>query len=265
MAEGGEPVILEDYLLVEDAPLLEEMAEEDEELDLYNEMTFGLDRDSTEEDAAKTPVPPERSPELLEPEEQPQVVEGQPPTEEQGEPQGEGGTEPEAEQVGSEEEEEDEEQGVEEQEDEEEPNDLGDPAVMRAVQSKPTLESQDSAVLDSRIGSDWAEFVQEDMLAMDPMAWGSCPSSIPPHHMLEDKAILQVLERPPTATNMALDFLGSPVQRGYVGSPRQKRPDFRGMSPKSFPQRFLQQLLLLKYMYPDVPALGLFGSTLEQL
>ncbi|XP_015134566.1 protein PAT1 homolog 2 isoform X2 [Gallus gallus] len=245
MAEGGEPVILEDYLLVEDAPLLEEMAEEDEELDLYNEMTFGLDRDSTEEDAAKTPVPPERSPELLEPKEQPQVVEGQPPTEEQGEPQGEGGTEPEAEQVGSEEEEEDEEQGVEEQEDEEEPNDLGDPAVMRAVQSKPTLESQDSAVLDSRIGSDWADFVQEDMLAMDPMAWGSCPSSIPPHHMLEDKAILQVLERPPTATNMALDFLGSPVQRGYVGSPRQKRPDFRGMSPKSFPQRFLQQQPLI--------------------
>lgn len=27
---------------MEDAPLLEEMAEEDEELDLYNEMTFGL-------------------------------------------------------------------------------------------------------------------------------------------------------------------------------------------------------------------------------
>ncbi|XP_031472062.1 protein PAT1 homolog 2 isoform X2 [Phasianus colchicus] len=242
MAEGGEPVILEDYLLAEDAPLLEEMAEEDEELDLYNEMTFGLDRDSAEEDATKTLVPPERSPELLEPEEQSRVVEGQPPTEEQGELRGEGGMEPEAEQVGSEEEEEeDEEQGVEEQEDEEEPNDLGDPAVMRAVQSKPTLESQDSAVLDSRIGSDWAEFGQEDMLAVDPAAWGSCPSTIPPHHMLEDKAILQVLERPPTATNVALDFLGSPVQRGYVGSPRHKRPDFRGMSPKSFPQHFLQQ------------------------
>ncbi|XP_072201750.1 protein PAT1 homolog 2 isoform X2 [Excalfactoria chinensis] len=244
MAEGGEPVILEDYLLGEDAPLLEEMAEEDEELDLYNEMTFGLDRSSTEEDATKTLVPPERSPELLEPEECLQVAEGQPPTEEQEEPRDEGGMEPEAEQVGSEEEEEeeeDEEQGVEEQADEEEPNDLGDPAVMRAVQSKPTLESQDSAVLDSRIGSDWAEFGQEDMLAMDPMAWGSCPSSIPPHHMLEDKAILQVLERPPTAASMALDFLGSPVQRGYVGSPRHKRPDFRGMSPKSFSQRFLQQ------------------------
>uniref|UniRef100_A0A8C3LUS3 mRNA decay factor PAT1 domain-containing protein n=1 Tax=Chrysolophus pictus TaxID=9089 RepID=A0A8C3LUS3_CHRPC len=236
------PQILEDYLLAEDAPLLEEMAEEDEELDLYNEMTFGLDRDSAEEDATKTLVPPERSPELLEPEEQSRVEEGQPPTEEQGELRDEGGMEPEAERVGSEEEEEeDEEQGVEEQEDEEEPNDLGDPAVMRAVQSKPTLESQDSAVLDSRIGSDWAEFGQEDMLAVDPMAWGSCPSSIPPHHMLEDKAILQVLERPPTATNVALDFLSSPVQRGYVGSPRHKRPDFRGMSPKSFPQHFLQQ------------------------
>lgn len=36
------PQILEDYLLVEDVPLLQEMAEEDEELDLYNEMTFGL-------------------------------------------------------------------------------------------------------------------------------------------------------------------------------------------------------------------------------
>ncbi|XP_015728189.1 protein PAT1 homolog 2 isoform X3 [Coturnix japonica] len=240
------PQILEDYLLMEDAPLLEEMAEEDEELDLYNEMTFGLDHNSTEEDATKTLVSPERSTELLGTEEPPQGAEGQPPTEEPEEPQDEGGTEPEVEQVGSEEEEEeDEEQGAEEQVDEEEPNDLGDPAVMRVVQSKPTLESQDSAVLDSRIGSDWAEFGQEDMLAMDSMAWGSGPSSTPPHHMLEDKAILQVLESPPTAASMALDFLGSPVQRGYVGSPRHKRPDFRGVSPKSFSQRFLHQLPLL--------------------
>ncbi|NXC45835.1 PATL2 protein, partial [Penelope pileata] len=235
------PQILEDYLLVEDAPLLEEMAEEDEELDLYNEMTFGLDRDSTEEDATKFLVPPERGPELMGTEEEPQADEGQPPAEEQGESQGEGGMEPEVEQMGSEEEEEEEEQGVEEQVYEEEPNDLGDPAVMRAVQSQPTLESQDSAVLDSRIGSTWEEFGKEDMLAMDPMVWGSCPSSIPPHHMLEDKAILQVLERPPPAANVALEFLSSPVQRGYVGSSRLKHPNFRGMSPKSFPQRFLQQ------------------------
>ncbi|KFU95837.1 Protein PAT1 2, partial [Chaetura pelagica] len=122
-----------------------------------------------------------------------------------------------------------------------EPNDLGDPAVMRAVQSKPTLESQDSAVLDSRIGACWAEFGEEDMLATDLSAWGSCPGSIPPPHVLEDKAILQVLERPPPPTNVALDFLSSPMQRGYRGSPRLKRPDSRLVSPRSFPQRFLRQ------------------------
>ncbi|KFQ34553.1 Protein PAT1 2, partial [Mesitornis unicolor] len=122
-----------------------------------------------------------------------------------------------------------------------EPNDLGDPAVMRAVQSRPTLESQDSAVLDSRIGTCWAEFDKENVLEVDPVVWGSCPGSIPPHHVLEDKAILQVLERPPLSSNAALNFLSSPVQRGYRGSPQLKRHDFRLMSPKSFPQHFLQQ------------------------
>ncbi|KAM7103689.1 protein PAT1 homolog 2 isoform 2-T2 [Ciconia maguari] len=255
MAESGEPVILEDYLLVEDVPLLEEMAEEDEELDLYNEMTFGLDRDSTEEDAAKPLMPPETSPELAEAvaeeteagEELGSGVAEQ--LEELGEPQGEGGMELEVEQVVSELEEEEEELGTEEQEEDqdpsEEPNNLGDPAVMRAVQSKPTLESQDSAVLDSRIGACWAEFGKEDMLAMDPVVWGSCPGSIPPHHVLEDKAILQVLERPPPSTNVALDFLGSPMQRGYGGSSQLKHPGFRLMSPKSFPQRFLRQSPLM--------------------
>ncbi|XP_059680072.1 protein PAT1 homolog 2 isoform X2 [Gavia stellata] len=251
MAEGGEPVILEDYLLVEDVPLLEEMAEEDQELDLYNEMTFGLDRDSTEEDATKPLMPLEMSPELAEVVAEETEVREEPGSgvieqlEELGEPQEEGGMELEVEQVGSELEEEEEDLGADEQEEDqepcEEPNDLGDPAVMRVVQSKPTLESQDSAVLDSRIGACWAEFGKEDMLAMDPAVWGSCPGSIPAHHVLEDKAILQVLERPPPSTNVALDFLGSPVQRGYGGSPRLKRPDFRLISPKSFSQRFLRQ------------------------
>ncbi|XP_075016704.1 protein PAT1 homolog 2 isoform X3 [Calonectris borealis] len=227
------------------------MAEEDEELDLYNEMTFGLDRDSTEEDTAKPLMPLDMSPELAEAvAEEPEAGEELGPgaaeqPEELGKPQEEGGMEPEVEQVSSELEEEEEELGTEEQEEDqepcEEPNDLGDPAVMRAVQSKPTLESQDSAVLDSRIGACWAELSKEDTLAMDPTVWGSCPGSIPPHHVLEDKAILQVLERPPPSANMALDFLGSPLQRGYGGSPRLKRPDFRLMSPKSFPQRFLRQ------------------------
>lgn len=76
----------------------------------------------------------------METKEEPQADEGQPPSEEQGEPQSEGGMEPEAEQVGSEEEEEEEEELGAEEQHEDEPNDLGDPAVMRAVQSKPTLE-----------------------------------------------------------------------------------------------------------------------------
>ncbi|XP_026711410.1 protein PAT1 homolog 2 isoform X3 [Athene cunicularia] len=242
MAEGGEPIILEDYLLVEDVPLLD-MAEEDEELDLYNEMTFGLDRDSTEEDATKPLMPLETSPELakvvaeeIEARDELglQVAEQ---LEELGDPHEEGGMELEVEL-----EEEEEELGADEdQECCEEPNDLGDPAVMRAVQSKPTLESQDSAVLDSRIGACWAEFGKEDVLAMDPAVWGTCPGSIPPHHMLEDKAILQVLEGPPASTNVALDFLGSTVQRRYGGSPQLKHPDLRLMSPKSFPQRFRRQ------------------------
>ncbi|KAM9375045.1 protein PAT1 homolog 2-like [Phaethornis superciliosus] len=262
MAGSGEPVILEDYLLVEDAPLLEEMAEEDEELDLYNEMTFGLDQASTEEDTPKPLISREMRPELVtvvieetdaRDELRPGVVEE---PEEVGEPPKEGGMELEVEQIGSEMEEEEEEQeqlGTEEQGENLEPHDLGDPAVMRAVQSKPTLESQDSAVLDSRVGACWAELSKEDMLAMDPGVWGSCPSNISPHHVLEDKAILQVLEQPPPSTNVVLDFLGSPVQRGYRGSPRLKRPDLRLMSPKSFPQHFVRQQSPLVPRSPSSP------------
>ncbi|XP_061303378.1 protein PAT1 homolog 2 [Pezoporus flaviventris] len=245
MAEGGEPVIIEDYLLVEDAPLLEEMAEEDEELDLYNEMTFGIDGDSTEEDASKLPMPPEISPELAKAVAEEKLgPEATGQLEELEEPQEEGGVELEMEQVGSELEEQEEldtEDQEEDQEPCEEPSDLGDPAVMTVVPSKPTLESQDSAVLDSRIGACWADFGKEDVLAMDPKVWGSHPGSVPPPNMLEDKAIVQVLEMPPPSGNVALDFLGSPVQRGYGGSQQLKRSDIRLVSPKSFPQRFLQQ------------------------
>ncbi|XP_030137476.4 protein PAT1 homolog 2 isoform X1 [Taeniopygia guttata] len=251
MAEGGERIIIEDFLLVEDALLLEEMAEEDEELDLYNEMTFGLDRDSTEEDVPKLLVVPEISPEAAK-----ALVEATGRAAEELAEE-EGGMEPEMEQVNSQLEEEVEELGTEEQEEDqecsEEPSELGDPAVMRAVRSKPTLESQDSAVLDSGTGTCWEEFGKEDMLAMDPTAWGSCPGSVSRQLMLEDKAILQVLERPPPSANMTLDFLGSPVQRGYGGSSRLKCPDLRLMSPKPFSQCFLQQAPLISPRSPCSP------------
>lgn len=135
--------------------------------------------------------------------------------EELGEPQEEGGIELEVEEVNSQLEEEVEELGTEEQEEDqecfEEPSELGDPAVMRAVRSKPTLEvmcertggpaappsiptavgsapqralgergrpvtplslqSQDSAVLDSKIGTCWGEFGKEDVVKMSPSIW----------------------------------------------------------------------------------------------
>ncbi|RLW03627.1 hypothetical protein DV515_00006232, partial [Chloebia gouldiae] len=160
--------IIEDFLLVEDALLLEEMAEEDEELDLYNEMTFGLDRDSTEEDVPKRVVP-EISPEVAK-----ALVEASGRAAEELAEE-ESGMEPEMEQVNSQLEEEIEELGTEEQEEDqecfEEPSELGDPAVMRAVRSKPTLESQDSAVLDSGIGTCWEEFGKEDTVKMSPPIW----------------------------------------------------------------------------------------------
>lgn len=58
---------------------------------------------------------------------------------------------------------------------------------------------------------------------------------------------------------MALDFLGSPVQRGYGGSSRLKCPDLRLMSPKPFSQCFVQQVtglgLLLHPFFLCLPSL----------
>lgn len=184
---------------MEDALLLEEMAEEDDELDLYNEMTFGLDRDSTEEDVPKLLVVPEISPDVAK-----ALVEATGRAEQLEElAEEEGGVDPEVEQVNSQLEEEVEELGTEEQEDDqecfEEPGGLEDPAVMRAVRSKPPLESQDSAVLDSRIGTCWGEFGKEDMATMDSTEWGSCSGSVPRHLMLEVGTCSQAFRRWPRA------------------------------------------------------------------
>lgn len=125
------------------------------------------DRDSTEEDVPKLLVPPEISPEVAK-----ALAEVTGRTAEQleelGEPQEEGGIEPEVEQGNSQLEEEVEELGTEEQEEEqecfEEPNELGDPAVMRAVRSKPTLE-----VMCERRGGVL-------LLPLHPHTCGSCPT-----------------------------------------------------------------------------------------
>lgn len=98
------------------------------------------DRDSTEEDVPKLLVVPEISPDVAK-----ALVEATGRAEQLEElAEEEGGVDPEVEQVNSQLEEEVEELGTEEQEDDqecfEEPGGLGDPAVMRAVRSKPPLE-----------------------------------------------------------------------------------------------------------------------------
>uniref|UniRef100_A0A8C2SMI5 PAT1 homolog 2 n=1 Tax=Coturnix japonica TaxID=93934 RepID=A0A8C2SMI5_COTJA len=105
------------------------------------------------------------------------------------EPQDEGGTEPEVEQVGSEEEEEeDEEQGAEEQVDEEEPNDLGDPAVMRVVQSKPTLEVMPGWVMCQRSGRDALELLYR---LQSSLSFCSVPSHLTQLHPQHQRILTQ--------------------------------------------------------------------------
>uniref|UniRef100_A0A7M4ECC2 PAT1 homolog 2 n=1 Tax=Crocodylus porosus TaxID=8502 RepID=A0A7M4ECC2_CROPO len=277
MAGSSDPVVLEDYLLAEDAPLLEEMAEEDEEIDLYNDMTFGLDRDSMEEEVAKAPAPQDKDPEpspmdksieegtvmeedeskaVEEPgpeaEEKPSILEEMDEAEEEheGEPgtqledygdmeeEGElGADEHEEVEVEVEEEEDEEEEEEDEQEegeqqhhddgDSKEQNDLGDPAVMRAVHGKPTLESLDSAVVDSSIGSSWEGYKADDLVLAD--VWSSSPGSIPSHRMLEQSPMMPrslYSPRPFTPPRRASPLF-TPSQSSEYTSPMPFRP----MSP----------------------------------
>ncbi|XP_029462617.1 protein PAT1 homolog 2 isoform X2 [Rhinatrema bivittatum] len=205
MDAGLDHVLPEDYYLAEERPLLEEMAEEDEEIDLYNEETFGLDEDS-------------RALTL------PEISEANVGIEETGlevarisETMKEEGSSLEEEEPSSEEEETilpavaslpDDSQ------------DLGDPAVMRAVHGKPTLESLDSAVVDSGIGSNWGEFEAEENL---------------------DKAILGVIEQATRASAANLEFPYSLLQpQDYMESPKFKQSGLR-LSPRAYTHRFPRQ------------------------
>nr|XP_025042990.1 protein PAT1 homolog 2-like [Pelodiscus sinensis] len=152
MAESSEPPILEDYLLAEDAPLLEEMAEEDEEIDLYNEMTFGLDRDSVDEEVAKALAPPDKGPELS-PVGKNEVA----AVEEEKEKEEDKATEQQGQEA------EEEQPVVEEMEEAGEDGKAG-PGAEHDDYADMEEDSLDSAVLDSRIGSTWGEFEGDDVV-----------------------------------------------------------------------------------------------------
>ncbi|XP_069059313.1 protein PAT1 homolog 2 isoform X2 [Pleurodeles waltl] len=262
---SSEPILPEDYYLADEGPLLEEMAEEDEEIDLYNEVTFGLDQDSADEDTGKTmEFIPETAQPYSETEIQnhsaakPEVLVEVDSTssssssslEDEDETvidkKRKGRTEDEV-KVKTEDEAELKVVLSDTQEDEDklEESELGDPAVMKAINGKPTLESLDSAVVDSGIGSTWGEIDSEqDLTGMDSGLWDTSPRNIPTsvaRQILEDKAILRIMEKAPYIPRINRDFYGSPVQRGYRRSPNIRGPGFAAMSPEPFQQCFMRQ------------------------
>ncbi|XP_053561933.1 protein PAT1 homolog 2 [Bombina bombina] len=238
---SSDQLLPEDYYLAEEGSLLEEMAEEDEEIDLYNEETFGLDQDSVEEKKSiheeenentvlkserfqenelTDPPPPiimESTTEKSSINEVKIVVEplkSETKCSTTAESHPENGDMDEAE--------------------------LGDPAVMRAFHGKPTLESLDSAVVDSGICSSWGDFDSEyELTRMDSGLWESSQNAqSAAGQILEDQAILRVMEKAPYIPPANLEFLGSPMQRGFMCSPRLKGQEMGCLSPKSFRQRF---------------------------
>ncbi|XP_043942638.1 protein PAT1 homolog 2 isoform X2 [Protopterus annectens] len=240
MNDTREPRLVED-LLIEEEILLEEMAEEDEDIDLYNEETFGLDVDSADEgqeekeeqyfsnDFVKRAS--EMSVSETDKQEHPaadvQVMAAGTrsktcPTVKVQEPDDE--ALPETRVESQDEEEEEREQSPSEIAAEE----LGDPAVMKAGPGKPSLESLDSAILDRGMESPWLP-MDAELFQRSPMVPRS-PAYLP-----------RSFTSPARATP-----LFSPSQpRGYMSptpfrpmSPNVSTPIRRPATPKMMQMRF---------------------------
>uniref|UniRef100_H3A8J0 PAT1 homolog 2 n=1 Tax=Latimeria chalumnae TaxID=7897 RepID=H3A8J0_LATCH len=251
--------VKEDDLFEEEA-LLQEMAEEDEEIDLYNEETFGLDIDSVDEnsdlvsllcdDLESKPFECSTSESKMEaqapkPEalviEKPQLEQeagataapepGDVPPQQQEQQAKVAQTEVKVRK-----------RRCEEQ--------LDDPAVMKAVHGRPTLESLDSAIVDSGLGSNWNELEMDHKLAeADSSLWTHSPrlgQTLLSCPVFEDKAVLDMMKSvpllDPQIPPLGLDFLTSPLAHGYLGPSILKQPDIQAMSPKPFNQQLFQQM-----------------------
>ncbi|KAG8590944.1 hypothetical protein GDO81_006980 [Engystomops pustulosus] len=256
---NSEQILPEDFYLAEEGSLLEEMAEEDEEIDLYNEVTFGLDHDESEEETLKEEATVKPSDHKPKKEENAELEKNQKAIQPEKVP----GIKPKMEDI---------EAVVDSMEDvnlsvevegpaessEVKNTDFGDPAVMKAVNGHPTLESVDSAVVDSGIGTSWSEFESSyDMSGMDSGLWVGSPrgTAAIAGQILEDKAILRVMDTAPYIPPTNLEFLGSPMQRGYMCTQRLKGPEMGRMSPKPYRQRFIRQQspLMPRTMRPPFP------------
>ncbi|XP_056416863.1 protein PAT1 homolog 2 isoform X2 [Hyla sarda] len=204
---NSEQILPEDFYLAEEGSLLEEMAEEDEEIDLYNEETFGLDHESEEE------TPKEEIEKASD--QKPEMVKNVDHDVNSNEIKPEdvldlhGNTQDVKVVVGSLKE-------LNLSVEREGPTEssrtantnFGDPAVMKAGYGQPTL---------------------------------------------EDKAILRVMDKAPYMPTSNLEFLGSPMQRGYMQ--RMKGPEIGRMSPKPYRQHFIRQQspLMTRTMRPPFP------------
>ncbi|KAJ8414196.1 hypothetical protein AAFF_G00050660 [Aldrovandia affinis] len=224
---------------VEACGLLQEMVEEDEEIDLYNEETFGLDLDTGVEDAEgdqadlllfcgdPSPAPPSprphtpSSPSLPKPGPDPRI---QPRAWSGIRGRGRGDKE----RLGG--------RGKM----------FEDPAVMRTVEGRPSLKSLDSAIVDSGTSSSWQDKDADPWVLSSYGTQRRNPGSI-----LQDKAIVSVIDRPTPGRILPtpLNFL-SPLRRPF--------PAFRGAGPsknggqqsaRPFGQSYLSQM----QMNPMVP------------
>ncbi|KAG9350028.1 hypothetical protein JZ751_026381 [Albula glossodonta] len=226
---------------VEGCGLLQEMVEEDEEIDLYNEETFGLDLDMGVEDTEgdptdlllfcgdQTPAPP--SPRSETPS-SPSLPKSEPKL--QGQSQTWSSTQA------------------------REKGDKGrlgerkmfeDPAVIRTVKGRPSLKSLDSAIVDSGTSLSWQGKNSDAWMLSSYGTQRRNTGSI-----LQDKAIVSVIDRPPPSRILptTLDFL-SPLQRpfpAFRGAGSNKRGGQQGQhSTRPFGQRYLSQM----QMNPMIP------------
>ncbi|XP_053127733.1 protein PAT1 homolog 2 isoform X2 [Hemicordylus capensis] len=264
MAEGGgatvgaeaQDLILEDYFMTEEEPQVEKTAEEDE-IDLYVNLTFTsagyLEDNAAKAVATKPEEAPTREPEdaiAVEEEGQSKAGEEQPMLEDVAEDES-SHSESQLAYEDMEEEDEDEEEaaaaveaedmaGQEEEnnhasEEAEEQNELGDPAVMRAVLGQPTLEREDSAVLQSKVSNILADYAADYLAASKSGMWNSTVRRV------QSLSMMEALDRATTMSRVNLDFLTSPLQMSYLDSSGLERSAFRGRTLKPSSQRFIRQ------------------------
>ncbi|XP_060794750.1 protein PAT1 homolog 2 [Neoarius graeffei] len=224
-SDGGE---------MEESVLIQEMVEEDEEIDLYNEETFGLDL--SVEDLEADPVdlllmegnqpssPPHPSPHESSP----------PSPEAEIKPQAPAGLSERScsrrERVGK-------------------GQLLDDPAVMRTVEGPPSLKSLDSAIVDCGRSSGWGDLNANMWMMSSPY------SPVRQTPLLQDKAIVQVIDR---SSRGRLPFMSpnlqSPVQRPLPqqtpACPVMPRSPICPRSPFSIKQQYNQPGI---YLSPSAP------------